>query len=178
MYNALFFSFNSKYTHAALAPWCLLAGTKKYCKSEINASVAEGTVNEREDDVLARIAAYKPDFIGFCTYIWNVKAVMSAAEKYKKAHPDTVIVLGGPEVSYNPEEILSAPYIDYVISGEGEQPCAVLLDSIVRGEDIPDGFGICTRERISSPFISCEEPPSPYCGEFFAALGSRIPYIE
>lgn len=178
MYNALFFSFNSKYTHASLAPWCLLAGVKKYCTSEINASVAEGTVNEREDVILARIAAQKPDFIGFCTYIWNVKAVMSAAEKYKKMYPDTIIALGGPEVSYNSEEILSAPYIDYVISGEGEQPCAVLLDSIVCGEDIPEGFGICTRERISPPFISCEEPPSPYCGDFFAALGNRIPYIE
>ena len=178
MYNALFFSFNSKYTHAALAPWCLLAGVKKYCKSGINAFVAEGTVNEDEDAVLARISACKPNFIGFCTYIWNVKTVMWLAEKYKKAHPDTIIALGGPEVSYNPEEILSAPFVDYVISGEGEQPCAVLLDSIVCGEDIPEGFGICTREKISPPFISCEEPPSPYCGEFFAALGNRIPYIE
>ena len=43
---------------------------------------------------------------------------------------------------------------------------------------MPTGYGICSRGREEEPYVSCEETPSPYCDEFFAALGNRIPYIE
>ena len=37
---------NSKYIHSSLAPWYLLSGVRAYCDAEIEAEVAEATVNE------------------------------------------------------------------------------------------------------------------------------------
>ncbi len=183
MLRVVFAAFNSKYSHAALAPWCLLAGVKSYAESETEAFVCEGTVNEKDEMLFDRINGFNADIIGFCTYIWNVKTVLSVAEKLKKCRPETVIVLGGPEVSYNAGELLSKySFVDYVISGEGEIPMAKLCDSLSSGGEIPDGYGICYRSTVgiveAEPYISSEEPPSPYCDEFYTALGNRMPYIE
>ncbi|MBQ8826916.1 MAG: DUF4080 domain-containing protein [Oscillospiraceae bacterium] len=183
MIKAVFTSINSKYSHAALAPWCLKAGIKAFAENEAEPFVCEGTVNENEDVLLKRIMSFDADLIGFCTYIWNVKTVLRLAERLKKERPDTVIVLGGPEVSYNADEILLRyGFVDYVISGEGELPIAKLCTALNNGADIPENYGVCYRKNgiivISEPYISEEEPPSPYCEEYFAALGRRMPYIE
>ncbi|MBQ8781553.1 MAG: DUF4080 domain-containing protein [Oscillospiraceae bacterium] len=181
--RVVFTAINSKYSHAALAPWCLRAGIRAYAETEVEAVVCEGTINEEDDVLLERVKSHHADMAGFCTYIWNVKTVLRTAERLKRNAPETVIVLGGPEVSYNADEVLSEySFVDYIISGEGELPVSKLCDSLNRGEAPPDGYGICYRKNgvnvIAEPYISSEEPPSPYCDEFFAALGRRMPYIE
>ncbi|MBQ2823466.1 MAG: DUF4080 domain-containing protein [Oscillospiraceae bacterium] len=181
--KVVFVALNSKYSHASLAPWCLLAGIKKYAESDVEAFVCEGTVNEKEDVLFERVMGFEADLIGFCTYIWNVKTVLKLAERVKKARPGIVIVLGGPEVSYNAEDVLlKNDFVDCVVSGEGEEPIARLCDCLSLKREIPDGYGICRRSGegiiVNPPFISPEEPPSPYCDEFYEALGSRMPYIE
>ena len=98
------------------------------------------------------------------------------------AFPDSVIILGGPEVSYNPKEVLeTSGWCDFVISGEGEYPFALLCDALRTGESfhIP---GLCYRSGediiVNEPYVSDSEPPSPYCEEFFASLKGRIAYLE
>lgn len=172
-----FVQLNSKYSHSSLAAWCLRAGIKKY-SPEIVPLVCEGTVNESEDELYSRIIAANPDIIGFCTYIWNVSAVTALAKRIKDEHKEITIILGGPEVSYNTAEVLSRTAADYVISGEGEKSVAMLAKALLHGEKLPSGYGICGGDMISEPYISCEEPPSPYCEEYFAALKNRMAYIE
>ncbi len=96
--------------------------------------------------------------------------------------PDSAIILGGPEVSYNPEEILKeCEWCDFVLSGEGEYPFAALCNAIKSGESfhIP---GLCFRNGekivINAPFIAEGEPPSPFCDEYFESLRGRIAYLE
>ena len=36
---------NSKYVHASLSPWCLLAGVREFAKGEYDATVMESTIN-------------------------------------------------------------------------------------------------------------------------------------
>lgn len=60
---------NSQYIHSSLAPWCLIAGIRTYCKSYVNAYVVEGTINENIEDVIDRIIAKQPKIIGFSCYI-------------------------------------------------------------------------------------------------------------
>lgn len=181
--RVVFTALNSRYSHAALAPWCLRAGIKAYSETDAEVFVCEGTVNEGDDTLLERIEGFNGDMIGFCTYIWNIDTVLRIAEKLKNNYPRTVIVLGGPEVSYNAEDILlKCSFADYVVSGEGERPVAVLCDCIERGQEIPSGYGINYRKNgavvAAEPYISREDPPSPYCDEFFASLGNRMPYLE
>ena len=48
----------------------------------------------------------------------------------KKIDPEIKIVLGGPEVSYDPEEFLNnEPWIDAIILGEGEVSFWELMNS-------------------------------------------------
>ncbi len=47
------------------------------------------------------------------------------------------IVVGGPAFSILPEEILAYLGADYGVVGEGEQAVPVLIDNIIRGEEIP-----------------------------------------
>lgn len=96
--------------------------------------------------------------------------------------PDSKIILGGPEVSYNAGEVLfDNEWCDFIIAGEGEEPFAKLCDNIVLGRT-DSVQGLCYRKNgkiIENGFsVGVGEPPSPYCDEYFAALGGRISYLE
>ncbi|MGN0520342.1 MAG: DUF4080 domain-containing protein [Candidatus Fimenecus sp.] len=176
---------NSKYIHSSLAPWCLLAGVRAYCSAEVTAKVVEGTVNEPQETVLTRLYTENAAVIGFCTYIWNVQAVLELAERIKSCQPSVQIVLGGPEVSYRAEQILkNYPFVDFVISGEGEYPFAALLNALQTGDNraLVAVEGLCFRLghhlHMSAPYIGTGDPVSPYCEEYFETLNGRIGYLE
>ena len=173
---------NSKYIHSGLAPWCLYSGIKSFCSDEIIPVVTEGTVNEKQEDIINRIAANNPDVAGFCCYIWNIDYVKSIAEKIKEK-TGAVIVLGGPEVSYNQEEILNeCAFADYVLSGEGETAFSALCSYLNGEKSIEEVNGLSYRKDgkviVSPPFLSGAEPVSPFCDEYYDNLNGRIAYIE
>ena len=74
-------------------------------------------------------------------------------KEIKAKYPKIKIILGGPEVSFNAEELLKEnDNIDYIISGEGEKPLPILLDSIINKTSslvigsittTPFAFGLC-----------------------------------
>ena len=144
--------------------------------------MVEGTINGSMDSAVEQILGEKPDLVGFCCYIWNISYVLDLAERIRSACPAVKIVLGGPEVSYNAEKMLQDnSFVDFVLSGEGELPFARLIDGISK-QNIPKECGICFMEEgvpcVAPPYISCEEPPSPYCAEYFDRLSGRIAYLE
>lgn len=177
-FTAALCALNAKYVHSSLAPWCLLAGIKAYAP-ELGAAVVEGTVNEPEDAVLARILALSPDAVTFSCYLWNITQTLALAARVKAALPRAAIVLGGPEVSYNAGEVLAAnPQVDDILSGEGEQSLPALLRALAAGETPRDIPGLCTRAAQSAPCVLPGRVPSPYGPEYLAALGGRIAYLE
>ena len=181
--HAVIAAVNSKYIHASLAPWYLLAGVEAYCSRPVTAAVAEGTVNEEPSAVAARIVERTPDVIGLGCYIWNIAFIKKLLPELKKALPDAVLVLGGPEAGYNAANLLRGePLVDYVLSGEGELPLALLLDALADGSS-PDGIpGLSFRSGggivASPPYFAASDPPDPYTAAYFEALGGRIAYLE
>ena len=185
MNNVIICMLNSQYIHSSLAPWCLLSGIREFGKGNINARVIESNINAEPQELIRGIVDSSPALVGFCCYIWNIEKVIYISEKIKKAQSNCVIVLGGPEVSFNASHILSEnPFVDYVLSGEGELPFAMLCDAIAFGDSskllsIP---GICARTEdglyISEPYISDKTPPSPYSEDYLNALSGKISYIE
>ncbi len=174
---------NSQYIHSSLAPWCLSAGIDTYCEKGITAKVIEGTINENIENIAQRIIAQNPQVIGFCCYIWNITATKQLLRLVKNKLPNSTIILGGPEVSYNAEEILrEEALVQYVVSGEGEKPFALLLNAIYHSKGAHNIPGVSYRKGgemvIASPYISAEDPPSPYTEEYFTALKGRIAYLE
>ncbi len=181
--NAVICSLNSQYIHSSLAPWCLLAGVEKYCHDGITAKVVEGTINEEPQKVLERIISSRPMVLGFCCYIWNVTTVIALVKMVKEQLPECIIFLGGPEVSYNAKEMLkNYPMVEYVVSGEGEEPVARILNAIANQSEITGIPGLCYRRGdeivVADSHTPCEIPPSPYTESYFEALKGRIAYLE
>ena len=173
---------NSKYIHASLAPWCLKSGVDKFCDGVI-CNVVESTINREISYPLEEILKLNPKVIGLCTYIWNVNKTLELAKALKEKLSDSIIVLGGPEVSYRAESILKEyPFVDCVVSGEGEKPFAALCTAIKTGKGLSGINGVSYREenkpKISEPNVEKDEPPTPYNDAFLENLNGRICYIE
>lgn len=173
-------SLNSKYIHSSLAPWYIAAAVKKH-DCDVDIKVLEGTINEESSNIIKRIQDENPDVLGFSCYIWNIEKVKEiAAAVYK----DNVrIFFGGPEVSYCAEKILeSCPFVEAVLSGEGEWIWPPLLNALKNKESIKGIQGVCTRADgevyISDPYVSEELPPNPYTEDYFKNLNGRIAYFE
>lgn len=177
-------SLNSKYIHSSLGVWCLFAASKEFCKSGTEIKVVEGTINEDIELIIARLLEQKADIISFSCYIWNITNIMIIAEKIKQISPNTTIILGGPEVSYNQVKRLNElEFIDYILAGEGEKSFSQLMDALYYQKDIDKVAGLAYRRGenvITNPvqFLEPHECISPYTQEYFAALSNRIAYIE
>ncbi|MBO5910522.1 MAG: cobalamin-dependent protein, partial [Clostridia bacterium] len=76
------------------------------------------------------------DVIAFSCYIWNIEIVKKLIEMLN----DKILILGGPEVSYNAKTYLECG-VSYVIKNEGEEAFDMLLkylDNKCAIEDVPN----------------------------------------
>ncbi len=177
--KAVFCCLNSKYIHSSLAPWYLTASCEKYCCDEVKVSVTEGTVNEKENDIIERLLMEKADVLSFSCYIWNIQKVLEISRQIKEIASDTIIILGGPEVSFCAEEILkNNTCVDFVVSGEGEKSVPELLNCLYLKSEI-NIKGVSYSGNISHEMSEVlSEKISPYTKEYFNSLSGRIAYIE
>jgi hypothetical protein len=70
--------------------------------------------------------------------------------------PELEIVWGGNFPSLYPAPVLAAPYVDWVVRGQGEQTFLELLDVIDGTRDPHDVAGLCFREPDGSHHIGAE----------------------
>lgn len=173
---------NSKYIHASLSPWCLYAGVKSFAKESHQIFVRESTINGDVKEYAATIEELSPQVAAFSCYIWNIEKTLEVC-KILKTNTNCKIILGGPEVAYRAKNVLEKyPFVDFVLSGEGEYNFPLLLDEIKNNQNFENVFGLTFRKNedvISVPErVETTTPPSPFCEEFFENLNGRISYIE
>ncbi len=132
---------NAKYIHSNPAVYSLRAYAGKesalYPKNQLQKQVqiAEYTINQNMQDILADIYSHKPDAVGFSCYIWNWTLVQELITELPKLLPDTDIWLGGPQVSYDGERILAKyPQVSGIMVGEGEATFRELLEIYAESE--------------------------------------------
>ena len=135
---------NAKYIHSNLAVYSLKSFAAEYAR-EIH--IAEYTINQRIDDILADLYRQKPDILCFSCYLWNISYVKQIVVEIKKVLPRIRIWLGGPEVSYNAAEMLeSYPQLDGIMRGEGEETFLELLHYYhCKRHNLEDVMGIVYR---------------------------------
>ncbi len=162
----LFIAVNAKYVHTNLAV--------RYLKNNCpyNASFCEYSINDEQDRVLKDILKNGIKNLLFSCYIWNIEYVLKLCEVLKKADSSLVITLGGPEVSFDAEEILKKhSYIDFIVCGEGEP----LLDELTEKMASFDG----KRQVIKSDsFADLNELVFPYINEDLSKYKGKILYYE
>lgn len=180
--DAVICTYNSQFVHQSLAPYCLLAGIRKFAP-ERAATVKEGTVNEPWEVLLEAVLRESPRVLGVSTYIWNLSHSLRLAEAVKGALPDCFVVMGGPEAAHSAREILGKyPFIDGVLVGEGEHSFAALVDLVASGREPFAIAGLVYRRGgdilRNEPQPLTDDPPSPYLPEYFAAIQNKIAYLE
>ena len=88
---------NARFAHASLGLRYLLANMQ-----ELTAQTAlkEFVIGARTADVVEKLMAMQPRIIGLGVYIWNVEETTRIVAMLKRVAPEIIIVLGGPDVSY------------------------------------------------------------------------------
>ncbi|MGE5474935.1 MAG: DUF4080 domain-containing protein [Ignavibacteriales bacterium] len=129
--KVLLTTLNSKFVHSNLALRYLKVCLENYIK-KCEIALKEYTINDNLQSVLASIYMIEADIYAFSCYIWNVEQIMQICGNLKKVKPNAIIILGGPEVSYDSAKIINdKPFIDFVISGEGEKSLPQLVSKII-----------------------------------------------
>lgn len=137
---------NAKYIHSSLA----LRYIQKYCRDYSSYMTnLELTINHNENEALRSIYDEKPDVIAFSCYIWNMEMIEKLIPTIAKILPKCKIILGGPEVSYNSEELfIKNPDLDIVIEGEGEETWYELMNHYIdQSKDLNQINGIVYKDQ-------------------------------
>ncbi|MHB1630416.1 MAG: B12-binding domain-containing radical SAM protein [Bacilli bacterium] len=183
MARVLLATLNAKYVHSSLALRYLRAAVE----DAHDVTMLEFTIHDPVERVLSSLFEAVPDVVGLSCYIWNIEETGRLLPLIKKILPHTLIVLGGPEVSYDCAYFLERfPATDVIVAGEGEEALRELLDrcewgdrsfSAVRGLYVRDESGriYSTGKRGK---VDLERLASPYTNERMDELRDRIVYFE
>lgn len=187
--KTLLVTLNAKYIHSSLALRYLRACCQDVCPTTIR----EYTINHNLLAILRDIYKQEPEIIGIACYIWNIDMTIALVGLIKKILPDTLIVLGGPEVSYDPEKIMQdCPDVDYIIQGEGENTLRLLLQALTVARQkltIPELdliCGIIYRDAQDEVVVTggaqvvdfLDDIPFPYIDSEMSMLKDKILYYE
>ncbi len=173
---------NAKFIHTSLA----LRYLKAYlCEHGIrDVHTQEYTINDLEERILDEIYLMRPEIISFSCYIWNIEPVLRLASSLKKLLPETLIVLGGPEASFDSEILMvEHSYIDAIVRGDGEEPFYQVVRSLQHARSLEGVPSVCWRENgaIVTNHISTAADlsaiPFPYESEL-DGIDNRIIYYE
>lgn len=187
--SVVWFAINAKFPHTCPAV--------RYLREAVPGSrILELTINQPLSDLLGEIYENRPAVLGIACYIWNIRLVRDLLAILPDILPDTVIVCGGPEVSYETRAFMQEfPMVDYVVRGEGEECVPQLVDLLERsGFDCKaangaldrcpvDGIAwhdasgrICEGAAVTVPDLSVL--PFPYREDELETLSDRILYYE
>ncbi len=154
---------NAKFIHSNLA----LRYLKSISGETHDINIAEYTINQLSYDILSGLINSKPDILAFSVYIWNVRLVEELISDISKILPTIKIILGGPEVSYNPAEWLEKhPNVSYIVTNGGERAWLELLES---------NFSI-ENKILAYENLKLDELPFPYTKKNIH--GIRMVYYE
>ena len=173
---------NAKFIHAAFGLRYLFANLGEL---QPRAVIAEFDINLRPLDIAEALLAREPKIIGFGIYIWNVGETTEVITAIKKIRPKIIIILGGPEVSYETEGQEIVRLADHVITGEAdlkfEEVCRVLLngrDELPLGPDEPQRVPITLPKIIAAELPEFSRIALPYDFYTDADIAHRIVYVE
>jgi len=121
---------NAKYIHASFGLRYLLANLGPLRE---DTRLIEFDIQQRPVDVVETILAQQPRIVGLGVYIWNAREAAEVVAALKRVRPDIIVVLGGPEVSFETDQQEIVRLANYVITGEADLAFAALCRQILAG---------------------------------------------
>jgi anaerobic magnesium-protoporphyrin IX monomethyl ester cyclase len=176
--KTLLTTLNAKYIHINLAIRQLYALNKD--KHDIK--WREFTINEPQEPIAEFCAQF--DIVALSCYIWNITQTLQVTKLIKSINPNTKILLGGPEVSYEWQDVIADESIDYIITGEGEIPFQKFLDNYPSVQDIPslvrkeNGTDVFCNPLVESFPVENYLNIMPYAYDDPDSLKNKVIYLE
>ena len=165
--NIVLITLNARYVHSSIGLRYLYANMQELQKVT---SIQEFTINDQIQDVVEQLLALKPSIIGLGVYIWNVQQCAELVHTLKKVSPNTIIILGGPEVSYSPMRV-KFDGADYIVQGEGDLAFYQLVKAI-QSDLAP------TEHLIKAALPAIEDIVMPYDYYTVEDVANRYIYVE
>jgi len=98
--------------------------------------------NMTVDQVVSTVSSISPRIIGMTAFTSTVNVAYKLLAAIKKAVPNALTVIGGPHVTFLPDEALSQEGIDVVAIGEGEETLAEVIGAYESGKGLDEVRGI------------------------------------
>lgn len=159
---------NARYIHASLGLRYLYANMAEL---QPETEIQEYIINTRPIDIAESLLKDSPDIIGLGMYIWNVQQTTELAALIKTISPETMLVLGGPEISYETREQPVFEHADYVITGQADLAFTELCRQIIEKRRPVEKI-------IAASLPKLEQIKFPY--DYFTDedIANRVIYVE
>ena len=112
---------NARYAHASLGLRYLFANMGEL---QADTTLQEFVIGVKTTDIVEKILSHQTTgsklVVGFGVYIWNVEELTKVVMMLKSVAPEVVVILGGPEVSYETVQQAIVQAADFVITGWGD----------------------------------------------------------
>ena len=166
--DILLVTLNSTYQHVAFGLRYIYANMKDL---QPRTQILEYTIAQDVRIIAENILSQNPKIIGFGVYIWNARPTLDLVILIKKLRPDVLVVLGGPEVSYETEKQDIYQWADYTIKGEADFLFYEFCQTILAGS-FPQ------QKLIKGPLPDINTVASPYNLYSDSDIKNRVLYVE
>ncbi len=160
---------NARYAHCAFGLRYLYANLKEL---QPQARICEFTINQAPRDIVEAILAYDPKVVGFGVYVWNTRQTREVVSLLKKLRPELLIILGGPEVSFETETQELCTLADLTIQGESDFLFYEVCRDYLASSKWP------AKKWLSGPLPDITQIALPYALYSDDDLKNRVLYVE
>ena len=159
---------NARYIHASLGLRYLLANMGDL---RAQTQLKEFIINSRPIDIVESLLQSNPKIIGLGVYIWNAEETLQVVKLLKQISPETIVILGGPEVTYETDQQDIVALADYVITGQADitfrKTCDNILNNIKPIQKV-----------IKAEHFKLNEINFPYAEYDDEDIKNRVIYVE
>lgn len=160
--NIILTTLNSRYTHTSLALRYIYANMSSL---QEETQIIEFNINDAIQSIAEKLLFNNPKIIGIGTYIWSATQVSELIKILKKISPQTIIILGGPEVSHQPFRV-NFDDADYIIAGEGDvafyELCSALLSDSPKEKFIKQSIPKLKKLKLPYEFYTDDDIKNRY----------------
>lgn len=160
---------NSSYPHASFGLRYLMANLGEF---QARAEIIEFTIQKDPRDIAEALLKLTPRILGFGVYIWNAQETLEVVSLIKRISPDTVVVLGGPEVSHESETQRICQIADFTLKGEADFLFYEFCKNYFESGLLPES------KFITGPLPDIKLIKSPYALYNDEDIRNRVVYVE
>lgn len=168
-YDILLCTLNSTYQHSSFGLRYLYANLEEL---QSQACILESTIKETPRNFVEKLLQHRPRIVGFSVYIWNTLETLECIMILKKVAPEVIIVLGGPEISYETETQPHTQWADFIIKNEADFLFRDLCRDILIHEQRPE------QKIIEAKLPDIKQIKLPYDLYTDDDIKNRVIYVE